>query len=312
MITAVRRRIPTLYIYLVSTNPAFEKGLGFLFRDIPCRIVKLQAKDFIHEVPYDSLGVDRAASMRQALDEFAPDPVLVIDGGTALTWTSTDRNGKVVGGGISNGIMSKFLALHQLTGGLPEITPAQMMERIEQCEEKQEPLKSAANNTVDSMIQGVLRECTTLLISTINLWVATLGKDAHPRVILTGGDGEVYQKLLAEHHSYIIEEDTLVQMTPNFTTIYRKHLIFEGIATLLKSKMTREEDLSADDLLREKLLGQRVAKRFPLAPYPDGDDVYRGYVRSVERGNTIDADFYRVEFDDGDQEELDVEELHGK
>lgn len=69
---------------------------------------------------YPTLGVDRALALWGAGGKWGF-PMLVIDGGTALTFTGADANFSLVGGAILPGLGLQFAALNQKTAQLPQV-----------------------------------------------------------------------------------------------------------------------------------------------------------------------------------------------
>lgn len=67
---------------------------------------------------YPTLGIDRALAVLGAGETFGY-PVLVIDGGTALTFTGADTNKQLMGGAILPGLGLQFQSLAQRTAALP-------------------------------------------------------------------------------------------------------------------------------------------------------------------------------------------------
>ncbi|MEH2170350.1 MAG: pantothenate kinase [Nostoc sp.] len=67
---------------------------------------------------YPTLGIDRALALWGAGKTWGF-PMLVIDAGTALTFTSADANESLVGGAILAGLGLQFATLGQQTGQLP-------------------------------------------------------------------------------------------------------------------------------------------------------------------------------------------------
>ncbi|WP_190240789.1 pantothenate kinase [Nostoc sp. 'Peltigera membranacea cyanobiont' 210A] len=67
---------------------------------------------------YPTLGIDRALALWGAGKTWGF-PMLVIDAGTALTFTATDANEYLVGGAILPGLGLQFATLGQQTGQLP-------------------------------------------------------------------------------------------------------------------------------------------------------------------------------------------------
>ncbi len=67
---------------------------------------------------YPTLGIDRALALWGAGKTWGF-PMLVIDAGTALTFTAADANESLVGGAILPGLGLQFVTLGQQTGQLP-------------------------------------------------------------------------------------------------------------------------------------------------------------------------------------------------
>jgi Type III pantothenate kinase len=142
-----QKRIPYIYIYVISTNPEHASSLVALFRGVPCILYRLTGNDFIQLPPlvdgelsksppitiYNGIGVDRVANIigTKALFPKAKH-LLVIDGGTALTYTTmvrvphtdnTNNNSTSyrlqMGGGICPGMQMRFRSLFEYTANLP-------------------------------------------------------------------------------------------------------------------------------------------------------------------------------------------------
>ncbi|MEM9538778.1 MAG: pantothenate kinase [Cyanobacteria bacterium P01_E01_bin.42] len=129
---------------------------------------------------YATMGIDRALAVYGAA-KFWGLPALVIDGGTALTFTGIKEGYKLVGGAILPGLRSQFLSLSQTTAVLPDVSlPSQFPQRWSlQTEE------AIASGIIYTMLAGV-REF-------INSWW-----DDFPEswVIFTGGDGFWLKQML--------------------------------------------------------------------------------------------------------------------
>ena len=328
--TSALKRIPALTVYVISTNKEQEQGIEFLFSDIPCNLYKLQAKDFysVDNGAYKGMGVDRLACLKAATCMYGS-PALVIDGGTATTYTSTDSNGKVLGGGICPGVAIKLCALADYTGALPAISHTTVQERIQQAREEKKPISLISTSTQDAIIGGVLRETAFNLSGVVKSWVRKvkpdvdkmknqpIGPDEKEKintslsVVVTGGDGEIIHCLLSKDRSDVIECDL---DSPQTDVMKHKHLIHQSVRFLLleKKESMKEQSQTQDEQLRQEILGQRVAKEFQNQVNKDGDPIYRGSIISIERGDEIDDDLYHVLFDDGDREDLSTVEIFGK
>jgi type III pantothenate kinase len=154
---------------------------------------------------YPTLGIDRALSTFGA-GEIYGYPVLVIDGGTALTITGVDDNRRLVGGAILPGLRLQMCSLYTGTAALPEIVlPSQLPPRW-------------SNNTPDSIASGILHTVSAGIRAFIQDW-QQLFPDSP--VIFTGGDGELLAKFLGLESIEKVRCD--------------RQLLFHGMVALLSS-----------------------------------------------------------------------------
>jgi type III pantothenate kinase len=123
---------------------------------------------------YPSLGIDRALAVLGASRSLGF-PVLVIDAGTALTFTAADEQAQLLGGAIVAGLQTQWRSLAQNTAALPvgDATSATLPERW-------------AMNTPDAIRSGIIY---TLLASIRNYSEAWLERFPEGAIALTGGDG---------------------------------------------------------------------------------------------------------------------------
>jgi Type III pantothenate kinase len=148
-----------------------------------------------------------------------------------------------------------------------------------------------------------------------------------PIVVATGGDSEIIKNLMAPDHSYIVpvEPETSHPVDGKDFVLYTlKHLQHYGLASILTKQSKLAEGVSEADpinQIRSDLIGQRVAKHFPVADL-DGEFVYRGSIVSIRVGAANDDvgggdkmslvnDWFFVRYDDGDKEHLDLVTLYG-
>jgi pantothenate kinase type III len=165
------KRIPAITVYVISTaKPEQEDKLKKLFAGIPCRFIRLINTDFyaLGQLPYENIGVDRVAAARGVTCY----PALILDGGTAMTTTALDEKGRIMGGGISPGLNSKFRAMNEHCHALPKIEPA-MVKKF--CNEAGKglslPLPVIAGNTEDAMLGGVLKETALYVNAIAQYWL---------------------------------------------------------------------------------------------------------------------------------------------
>jgi type III pantothenate kinase len=127
---------------------------------------------------YPTLGIDRALNLLGAGDRYGW-PVLVIDGGTALTFTAGNHQG-LVGGAILPGLGLQFKALGTQTAELPDVRGSDLPPRW-------------ANNTADAIRSGVLWGQRAVVLDALMAWWQDY---PHGQVVITGGDGgRIYKNL---------------------------------------------------------------------------------------------------------------------
>eukprot|EP00523_Entomoneis_sp_CCMP467_P004073 CAMPEP_0168750070 /NCGR_PEP_ID=MMETSP0724-20121128/17062_1 /TAXON_ID=265536 /ORGANISM="Amphiprora sp., Strain CCMP467" /LENGTH=606 /DNA_ID=CAMNT_0008798039 /DNA_START=31 /DNA_END=1851 /DNA_ORIENTATION=- len=320
-----KRRIPFFHVYIISNGDKARETVPLLFSRVPCRIIQLQACDFVTG-QYDGVGVDRCANLRAA-QRYYGNPALVIDGGTAMTWTGTNSDGSFRGGGIAPGIGMKMRAMNESTGKLPYIDQDNVKAVFKKCFEEKKPLETYAKNTQDAMVVGVCREIALNLGSLVKEFQRytkelfesnppsardledetphNLRKNKPTRVVLTGGDGWLIEELLGEHHSYVIEEEQNSNGSTNTThedviISQHKNLASHAIGILLKDTQLPKNAMTPVEQIRHDLLGLRVCK-----------DIRRGTVCEVKRSEakSIAADKFRIKYDDGLGETVGPEDL---
>jgi hypothetical protein len=248
-------------------------------------------------------------------------------------------------------VSGKLHALHHQTGALPEIDTMMVQKLLTELGEHRK-LDLFANNTTDAILSCVLLETALILRSTIRKWVESkvlqaISTDREvnnrrrtPLICLTGMETNILSKLLGFDRS-----TPVIEMDDDLSLIWRdgggdlkddakylqiriaprngspeqvveavfqrvRHLSFHGVRRVIfnhASKLHAVQDPVEE--FRQEILGSRVAKRFTGDPI-----VYRGTVVSVRRDEprSLDKDWYRVRFDDGDEEEYIPSELYGE
>jgi type III pantothenate kinase len=151
---------------------------------------------------YPTLGVDRALAVWGA-GETLSWPVLVIDAGTALTFTGANANHRLWGGAILPGLKLQMQALNRGTAALSEVElPEQLPPRW-------------ALNTLDAIESGVIYSILASIQAFIEDWWQQFPQSA---IALTGGDSAT---LLA--YLQILAPAIATQVTAD------PHLIFWGL-----------------------------------------------------------------------------------
>ncbi len=190
-----QRQLADIPIYLASVVPAQTKlwqphiQRAFTLVDVP--LLNL----------YPTLGIDRALAAYGAGQQYGY-PILVIDGGTALTLTGIDGDRQLVGGAICPGLGLQLQSLSTGTAALPKLQiPAALPPRW-------------AQDTPSAIMSGVLHGSIASLQSFIQDWHQQFPDSP---VLVTGGDGELICCYLQQR---------------SIPTTYAADLVLLGIAQL--------------------------------------------------------------------------------
>jgi type III pantothenate kinase len=140
---------------------------------------------------YASLGIDRALGLWRAGQAYGW-PVLVIDGGTALTLTAADRQGRFWGGAILPGLQLQLRSLGQ-TGQLPRLDlSGRDLSGFEPTNPTQATPPRWAHSTEAAIASGLYYGLQATLASYSAAWRQAF---ADGTIVVTGGDAG----LLREH-----------------------------------------------------------------------------------------------------------------
>jgi type III pantothenate kinase len=132
---------------------------------------------------YPTLGVDRALALWGAIQTYGS-PALVIDCGTALTFTGANDKNELVGGAILPGVRLQFQALGNQTAALPTVEQIRTLPN------------RWAKDTVSAIESGILHSLLAGIRDFISDWTEKMGESA---IVLTGGDAPlIYQWLELE------------------------------------------------------------------------------------------------------------------
>lgn len=185
-------------LWLVSTVPEQTN----LWRSYP-HLHTIALTEIPLENLYPTLGIDRALAAWGAGEQFGF-PILLIDGGTALTITGINAMAELVGGAILPGVRLQWRSLAQSTAALPEVFAV-----------KQLPDRWATS-TPDAIQSGVMHSLIAGLQGFIGDWRQQFPESA---IAITGGDGALLHQILTQ----------LDAMLPIF---YQPHLLLESMARL--------------------------------------------------------------------------------
>ncbi len=218
-----------------------------LWRQVPNAEVLTLADIPLHGL-YPSLGIDRALALLGAAETIGT-PVLVVDGGTALTFTGLSSDRHLVGGAILPGLALQYRAL-TLATEIPATasTATQPLEwsptysrHYQQRHYQQHgvdlgqgwlradnstPIDRWACNTPDAIRSGVLHTLRAGIESFIQDWWQQFPQSA---IVLTGGDSATVLAGLAHSRP---------------TWVHRLHLIpdlvLQGIRIVVSTKRNKK------------------------------------------------------------------------
>ncbi len=131
---------------------------------------------------YPTLGIDRALAVLGAGTKFGF-PVLVIDGGTALTLTGANGDRALVGGAILPGLGLQLSMLSQNTAQLPDLNLSNFTTLPPRW----------ATDTPNAIYSGILRTIAAGIGDFISDWRRSFPDSA---IVFTGGDGDRLLALL--------------------------------------------------------------------------------------------------------------------
>jgi type III pantothenate kinase len=155
---------------------------------------------------YPTLGIDRALALWGAAQTWGF-PILVIDAGTALTFTGADANHHLVGGAILPGLGLQLATLSGRTGQLPTVElPQQLPQRY-------------ALNTQQAMQSGVIYTLVAGIKDFIEAWWRDFPQG---NVAITGGDRTLLVNYLQSQFPEIAAR-----------LMVEQNLIFWGMRSLL-------------------------------------------------------------------------------
>ncbi len=156
---------------------------------------------------YTTMGLDRVATLWGAGQRYGW-PTLVIDSGTALTFTAGNES-TFVGGAILLGVRSHLVALQHYTAALPAVSPPSDLP------------SRWANNTTSAIQSGVIHSMLASIHQFIHSWQRHYPQTT---IIFTGGDGKYLYEFYQQQ--YTANENQIL----NNRTWFDPNLMFWGIS----------------------------------------------------------------------------------
>lgn len=200
----------TYQISLASVVPS-QTALWEIYSNV--RIITLDQIPLLNVYP--TLGIDRALALWGAGTKWGF-PMLVIDGGTALTFTGADANQCLIGGAILPGLGLQLASLGQKTGQLP-LLEARLINSL--------PPRFALN-TPAAIESGVIYTLLAGIKDFIEAWL-----DLFPEgnIALTGGD-----RTILNHYLQIQFPEIAARL------IVEQNLIFWGMGKIAIGNRNRK------------------------------------------------------------------------
>ncbi|MEA5576498.1 pantothenate kinase [Anabaena sp. UHCC 0451] len=153
---------------------------------------------------YRTLGIDRALALYGAGKTYGF-PILVIDAGTAVTFTGIDANKRLVGGAILPGLSLQFTSLGQNTGQLP-LLETNVITAL--------PPRFAIN-TNEAIQSGIIYSLLAGIKDFIDNWLSLFPES---KIAITGGDSNLLKTHLQTQFPELEEK-----------LVLEKNLIFWGM-----------------------------------------------------------------------------------
>jgi type III pantothenate kinase len=200
--------------------PTFKNPEAWVASVVPAQIDLWRSYSFLNVITleqisipgtYATLGVDRALALWGALATWGS-PTLVIDAGTALTFTGADQAGHFVGGAILPGLQLQLRSLNQSTAALPAINSQSIVTLPDRW----------AGNTDGAIVSGVIYTALAGVRDFIADWWQRFPQSF---VALTGGDSRLLQACLCAQNP---DFATRIRVEPN--------LIFWGMREVRRKR----------------------------------------------------------------------------
>ena len=174
-------RFPSLRRAIVASTAFPTADVAVLLRDKGFDVLEMTSLTpvpigNIYQSP-ETLGVDRLAAAVAAVEVMGCRDCLVVDFGTAITIDLVE-DGIYRGGNISPGVRTRFRALHDYTGRLPECVPT-------------DEVLEYGSTTRQAIEQGVMQGITYEIEGYISHFSA---QNVKISLIFTGGDAKYFVK----------------------------------------------------------------------------------------------------------------------
>lgn len=324
---ATKRKVPSITVYILSNNATHEADIAFLFQSIPARLFKLSNTDFFTS---EELGVMTSPliSVGQYAAMFAlkidyGSPVLLFNGGTAVTYIAMDKESKLLGGGACPGIAIRCRTLFDYCSeDFPSISFDKYKRITNKAKSEKKPISLFSSNLEEGVIANATAEMAGQLRNIVKQFIKTVGPSIDtteaPKVVITGEDSdtEILVQLLKENCSNLVVPEPDVTFPPSTKDMIcvRKNMAAYGIQHILVTNKKKKAPRDPDDILRENIIGIRAAKVSQSTDLTgcNTKTIQRGSIVRIIPGKIIEDDTIVLLTDEGDEVILDSVQLFGE
>ena len=268
------------------------------------------------------MSVGQFAAMYAAKTDHGS-PVLLLNGGTAITYLGMDKESNVLGGGACPGIAIRCRTLcDYCSEDFPSIGFERYKQITDKAKEEKKPISIFGSNMEIGIVANATAELAGQLRNIVKQFIKTVGpSDTAVAVVITGAycDTDIIEQLLKENCSNMVEAEPDVVFPPSskVTFCVRKNMFAYGVQHLLVAHKKKRAPLDPDEEIREGLIGLRAASvKKPNDAKPniyqgDSKTIYRGSIVRIIRGKLFEEDTFVLLLDDGEKIFLDLVQLYG-
>mmetsp|Transcript_25577 Transcript_25577/g.56039 ORF Transcript_25577/g.56039 Transcript_25577/m.56039 type:complete len:451 (-) Transcript_25577:1399-2751(-) len=312
--TAAKRKFPYTTVYVLSNNTQHENDISFLFSEVPSRLFRLSNANFFTPqqmgmMTQPLISVGQFAAMYGAKMDYKS-PVLLLNGGSAITYIGLDKDSKFLGGGACAGMPIRCRTLFDYCSkDFPSIDFKKYKQITDKAKEDKKPISIFATDIEVSIAANATAEMAGQLRNIVKQFLKTVGPlDTPVTVVITGDDTDILEELLHENCSNMVEAEPHVAFPPSskVTFTVRKNMVAYGIQHLLAANKKKQAPLDPDEEIREALIGLRGA----YIKESNANKIYRGSIMRVVSGNVLEEDTFILLLDDGENIYLDLVKLY--
>ena len=311
---AAKRKVPSVSIYVLSNNHDLERDLIQLFQDIPTRMIRLRPSHFFSSNQFDGLSesmisVGQYAAMYAAKMDHGS-PILLLTGGSAITYVGIDKESKFLGGGACPGMSIRCRTLFDYCSkDFPNVGFREYKKITDKAKLDKKSISLFAPNMQVGIAANATAELAGQLRNIVKQFLKLVGPTETPAtVVITGDDREILNQLLKENCAGLIETEPDVTYPSNdkVTFVMRKNMAFCGVENFLLANKKKRSTPHPDEETRERFIGLRVA-----AFKKPSKTTCLGSISRIVPGKRLEEDTFIVLLDDGETVCLDFLQIYG-